>query len=232
MTGGWQVLAVTGETVRTCAAVAGVVATSAAVLLALYRDTVREWRTRPKLALEFAGAPLDAITVFADHVHAPDRKVASHWLRLAVTNASGRRSADDVRVLVTSVHRVGGGDDVWLPLDTVALRWSNLPTVTDALELPPGTSRRVDVASLEWPGGRTRIPAEGSSGCWAKLQVIPTPSSERNHLPAGRYRLDLTLTARDVDAVACTVELEVDGTWRSDREVWTHFYLENLRKTR
>jgi hypothetical protein len=46
-----------------------------------------------------------------------------------VSNRRRRRSAHEVRVLVTSVHRIApdGTPVERLPLDTVALIWSNLP---------------------------------------------------------------------------------------------------------
>lgn len=225
-------LGVTSETVRTWAAVAGALATTAAVLLALYRDTFREWRLRPKLSLAFGGPPLDAITVLVPLSMTPEVNVSSHWLRLAVSNGEKRRSARDVRVLVTSIYRIDGRKEEWHPLDTVALRWSNLPEVTDVVDLPPATSRRVDVANLVWPTGQLQVPQDGDSGCWAQLQVIPTPSSDRDHLEPGRYRLELTLTAWDVDAVRYSVDLVVDGTWCTGSEIWSHFFLANLRKIR
>ena len=62
--------------------------------------------------------------------------------------------------------------------------------------------------------------------------MIPTPSSNRNHLQAGRYRLELTLTARDVDATKYVIELAFDGTWKPDGTIWKHFNLEGLRQLR
>jgi hypothetical protein len=226
----WTLLAVTGETARTWAAVAGAMATSAAVLLALYRETFREWRLRPKLALAFAGPPFDAITVSIPYAPHPGRHVPTHWLRLEVSNAKGRRSARDVQVLLTAVHRIEDLEKRWHPLDTVALIWSNQDQPRATIDFPPATSRRIDVASLEWPAGRLQMPEEGGGGCWAKLQVIPTPSSDRDHLDPGLYQLELALTAWDVDAVRYTVNLNFDGTWMSGSSVWSHFRLENLKR--
>lgn len=221
---------VTGEWLRTWATVVGAIAASAAVVLALYRDTFREWRRRPKISLSFDGPPQDAISVLVDYQPEPGRRVLSHWLRLGVSNSTSRRTASEVRVLVTSLYRLERGKEVRQPLDTVALIWSNLPEPTDAVELPPGMRRRVDVAALRWPSDQ--IPARDDIGSWAELQVIPTPSSSRNHLVPGYYKLELVVTAKDVDATSYSVRLRVDGRWAPDDAVWERFNLEGLERLR
>ena len=129
-------------------------------------------------------------------------------------------------VYVSSVTRLGGEGHIE-PLDTMALAWSNMKARMDRLEIPPGVSRRVDVATLRWPKGGE--PAEGPADCAAELQVIPEPSANRHILPAGDYRLGLALTARDVDAKQYEIELHVDGEWhRQSHAVADHFTLSRL----
>jgi hypothetical protein len=158
-------------------------------------------------------------------------RVPSHWLRLTVSNGPRRRSAHDARVLLTSAHRLGdNGEAERLPLDTVGLIWSNRKEPSGVAEVPPGIERRVDVANLVWPAGQTSLPTEGSGGCLAQLQVTPEPSAERHRLSAGRYRLELALSARDVDARRYSVVLAFDGVWHGDAAaIAPHFTLEELK---
>ncbi len=207
------------------------VGTVGAVLVALFWEPIRARWKRPKLDLSFDASSPDAITVNVDYPAAgPSKYAPSHWLRLNVSNRPRRRSAHEVRVLVTSVHRLGpdGTAVERLPLDTVALIWSNLKKASDVTEIPPGVDRRVDVANLIW--ATNQLPRDGATGCEAELQVIPEPSARRNRLAAGRYRLDLALSARDVDARRFSLLLKADGVWQSDAAaIGTHFTLEGLK---
>jgi len=154
----------------------------------------------------------------------------SHWLRMRVANAPRSNSAYEVAVLVTDVVRLEGEKEIRLALDTMALQWSNLGERRGDLEIPPGVERRVDIAALRWSQDSPDMPEDGSNGCRAELQVIPWPSASRHMLKAGRYRLEMSLTARDVPAKRYAVILALDGTWWSSDEVWEHFLLEGLRR--
>lgn len=74
------------------------------------------------------------------------------------------------------------------------------------------------------------LPRDGEGGCIAELQIIPEPSAQRNRLSPGLYRLELALSARDVDARRYSLLLKVDGIWQSDAAaIGAHFTLEGLK---
>lgn len=209
------------------AAIVGALGTSGAVLYALYRDTFREARRRPHLSLEldarWGPSNLDLVTVASPR---------SHWVRMRVANERGRRSAEDVEVLVTRVRPLGEEDLYEAPLDTRPLAWSNLISPNGQpvtkVHLPPGVSRYVDLISVRPPlvpdgGGDVREARPGETVvCMPRLEVRPEPSDRRHWLAQGRYRIDLVISARDVDAQSYETEIEFDGIWRDVPEIWDH----------
>jgi hypothetical protein len=59
--------------------------------------------------------------------------------------------------------------------------------------------------------------------------VSPRPSAERNHWKAGRYRIELAVTAKDVPARRYEIQLVLDGVWTPNTDQWAHFMLSGLK---
>jgi hypothetical protein len=93
------------------------------VIIALYRDTIREWRTRPRLKLDFHAKKFGPLIADVELTSTSGGKVPSYWLRLLVTNGKHRRTASDVSILVTEAQRIEGTTRIWAGLDTVPLIW-------------------------------------------------------------------------------------------------------------
>jgi len=128
----------------------------------------------------------------------PETGAGIPYLRLAVTNARGKETARDVEILLLRVDEVGGGGvKRWLV--NPAFAWANSLDPMPRMTIPPGVTRYVDIGC--WVR---------SSGLILKLCVKPEPGSGRHHLPPGRYRLLLSVTARNADATTWSAELSFD----------------------
>jgi hypothetical protein len=218
----------TREWIIAGATVAAALGTLAAVLVALYRETWREWRSRPRLTLDLDPTWSERnLDLFWQQGSSP-----AHWARLRVSNATGRRSAHDVEVLVTAFYTVDQEEEDWQPpLDTRPLPWSNTPPVDGAevteAQIPPGVSRHLDVLQFPAPvlsdGGGGYSPADPKDGARTHgyLRVVPDPTDLRNRLVENhRYRINLAVTARDLDSRAYVMKVEFDGAYRWPAEFW------------
>ncbi len=197
--------------------------------------TISSRQRSPSLSLDYSGPPRDATTVQVDYLPEPGRTVPSHWLRVRVANKGGRRrkSANHVEVRLNEVARLLDRWREMVPVDSSALIWSNQPQESGSITIAPGAERRADVAVLRWPPGAKAMPIDGSGGCWAELRVLPVPSSDRHHLQAGRYLLDMVLTGEDISAKRYQAVLLVSGVWRDGFAVWdADFLLGDVKRHR
>ncbi len=218
----------TREWIVAGAAVAAALGTLSAVLLALYRDTWREWRLRPRLTLHLDPMWTESNRdLFWQQGQAP-----AHWLRLRVRNEKGRRSAEDVEVLLTAFYALGVEEEAWQPpLDIYPLRWS--ATRDPRVQIPPGVSRHVDLLMFPAPtisddgGGFTVASPEAEltttgvlcvrqDGASAKSGSAVSDQVFENH----HYRIELAVVARDIDSRAYAIEVEFDGRYRYPPDFW------------
>lgn len=139
----------------------------------------------------------DLSLAFDDHFLSEEQNLAGAtvpYLRLAVKNAAGKHTAEDVEVLIEriteyAVSPIGsGGRVVWLA--NPALGWANSVDPRPRMSIPPGATRYVDVAC--WP------PMPPPLEAW--LCVVPTPGSGRHQLPLGGWCIRLAVTLRNADA--------------------------------
>jgi hypothetical protein len=113
--------------------------------------TWREHRTRPKLNLAFDKH------LKVDETD-PRSGVVVPYLRVAVSNASGKRTADLVEVLIHDVREVAvsstgcGGGLIWLA--NPALGWANSMDPLPRMSIPPGATRYLDPRPLDSRGRR------------------------------------------------------------------------------
>jgi hypothetical protein len=92
-------------------------------------------------------------------------------------------------------------------------------------------TRHIDILHLSVPLDREE-PQDGEEGQVLELAVQPKPSGYRHLLKKGRYQAHLALTARDVEVQHYVLEIEFDGTWWSDEQVWDHIRFPCLRPIR
>lgn len=218
----------TREWIVAGAAVAAAFGTLSAVLVALYRDTWREWRSRPRLSLHLdPNWTENNRDLFWQQGQSP-----AHRLRLRVRNERGRRSAEDVEVLVTAFYVLGDEQESWQPpLDTCPLRWS--ATQDPRVQIPPGVSRYVDLLMFSAPtvsdggGGFLTAPPEDELRTTGFLCVSQEGTSANSGSAVSNqvfedrhYRIELAVVARDIDSRAYAIEVEFGGRYRYPPDFW------------
>lgn len=198
-------------------AIGTVSATVAALFIALWGWS-REQRHRPKLRLLYDAADKGDFVV---GFNASGQE--QHWCRLRIQNAVGRKSADDVEVVLMALATAG--HDSLRSLEGHLLTWSNIGGTKTTVA--PGLERHVDLLSVAQPmisdggggfapGGREGDPAP------AVLTLSPVPTDGSPILPAGKHWLLLAITARDTNAQFFVVEITHDGKWWGRERVRDH----------
>lgn len=194
-TGGWEIATAVGTIGATVAAVTA--------------PWLIDWKRRqshPQLLAHFDQyAIADEGTL--------DSPAGQKWLRLAVTNAPRRDTAQAVTALVLGCEELprgssgSGGVRRWLA--NPALGWANgSERGGAAMSIPPGVKRYVDV-------GTWGIAGDGTVALF--LQVKPQPLSGRHILPAGRHRITVDLAPEN----GSPTTWEIDVAWESPRDEGT-----------
>jgi len=212
------------------------IGTVGAVLVALYIGVIRDLLRRPRLSLAFEPGTSDAIVIRAERQESlgiyategmatvPIRFDVAR-LRLRVANGSGHLAAEDVEVTVTGARELNRPGQQLLRIDGQSLSFSNSSPIATRMTVSPGGERHVDLAHLEF---EPKIKAERQQR--VTIDVHPGPAAiEQRSLAEGALELELTVTARNADAVRHVLEIHFDGN--DDPEtIWQHLTVKNLRK--
>jgi hypothetical protein len=187
------------------------VATTAAVLVALFRDAFYQWWLRPKLLLN----QLD------DAHEASSRSRKPHdlgnrleiWQLMAVSNVGRGRTANNVEVLALDIAPLDSAADPPATcgaseIKNYGLKWSLLPT--RRLNIAAGTERWIDVVfTIQLPDrpGRQKslrllcLAAKDDEWLPVDRPLVQTDWQDQGHvLEAGAYRVHLAVTAEDIRA--------------------------------
>lgn len=124
---------------------AGPFVAAAVALYIAFRSERRLRREQPELRLLYEHDNSDDFQAAVGPMSAP-----SHWVRLRVANRWGKRTAEDVEVLLVDVRSRGDRPS----LNGFALRWSNAfvaGSPTTRQTIPPGVARHVDLVSMARP---------------------------------------------------------------------------------
>jgi hypothetical protein len=209
---------------RLWAPVISAVATSAAVLVALFGEPLwRHW-TRPRLrVLGFDLAEADGVE-FRSSVE----NLEQAWVRLRVENY-GRASAEMVEVTIERVEMLGDG-----PGDQERehhfkrqelhgsvgnrLKWADRKSAT--INIPAGTSRRIDFVylSTDEPNFRT-----ASFDVALPMRLVLErrgEGMERHILPQLAYRIWVIVGGMNFKPVNYSVDVHFGGTWIRGSEIW------------
>ena len=199
------------------------VGTIAVAIIALFTDRYHVWmdkRRRPELTVTLRdGDSAVETTQWVPTMSSLVIMGEAAFVRVAVSNRTGRHAAEDVEVLLEWVEPTDG--EV-IRIGSPALGWTHLGGVP--LTIAPGVTRLVDLATVERPGSTRPSPPENEEQkSLLVLNTVPQPANLRNRLPEGTYRLRLVVSAHNADARFYELVIEFDGEWGDEQEsVWDH----------
>jgi len=203
----------------------GVVATFAAVVVALSKDSILAWMRKPHLdATSRKETPWTIRTPIVVH----DGKEAVLWrgdcyyVRANIQN-SGRTRAEKVQVYASKLEKLGADNkfadiETFLPLN---MRWTNSPpggaaAILDGIS--PKMGALCDIVSVCDPANphQSRPPGTPVSATVGQLQLEVEPFTGSHLLSPGTYRLTLRIAAANVEPIEKFFEFRHTGTWLQD----------------
>jgi len=202
----------------------GAVATSLAVIVALFRDFFWEWWRKPKLIAVCDDSPPCTIRtpLFVNHPVSGERLWTgdSYWVRLKVTNG-GRTRAEKVQVSLSRLYYRPGVDGDYsevlhhhFPLN---LRWSHIGVpILDGIS--PDMPALCDIIAISDPANPhwqipANIPANTTVGT-LQLEVELPP--EFHGLRPGSWKLLLRIGAANATPIERTLLFSHTGEWRQN----------------
>jgi hypothetical protein len=200
----------------------GAVGTIAAVVVALFKDSLLAWKRRPRLnATCTKETPYTSRTPIVVH----DGKGAVLWtgdcyyVRAQVEN-SGKTRAEKVQVYASKLAKLGADQKfadmpTFIPLNA---KWSNSPPggVSAILDgISPKMGAFFDLVGLCDPANphQGRPPGTPPNTTVAELQLEVAPLTGSNLLPPATYRLTLRIAAANVEPIERVFEFTHTGTW-------------------
>jgi hypothetical protein len=218
-----------GMAPSTLAQWAGAVGTTAAVIVALFKDSIRGWWNKPQLKVTCSKeAPWTVkVPITAWQGKWPGGggghwKGDSYFVRVKVEN-KGRSRAEKVQVSALKVAKLGA-DGKYADIQTTLpfnMRWSNGPPASPVTVLD-GISREMsafcDIVSLCDPGNPyQRRPTSTPAGVTVgQLQLEFDLADEWHLLAPGAYLLILRIAAANVEPIDGAVAFTHTGTWTPD----------------
>jgi hypothetical protein len=199
------------------APVASVVATTLAVLVALFRESIVLWWRSPKLKVTILAGPPDCNKT---ETRLPGMTVSAYYFRLWITN-DGRTAATRVQVFASELQRQHADgsfrrEQRFLPMNLI---WSHTgvvfadsiaPGMGQHCELgvifPPTAKHESIARPLGTPNGRT---------CLA-LQTEVKPFTGSSTVMPGTYRLRLRVAAANAKPRNFSISISLPGDWYED----------------
>jgi hypothetical protein len=206
--------------VGTMAQWAGAAATTAAVLVALFREPLVQWLRRPKLR-----AVIEARLPYC--VRTPNQETVPgslnwtgwrYYLRFWIEN-NGKTRAENVEVFLahTRVQQSGYSLKEIPEVAPMNFRWSYTPYEHPEIYahgISPGMGKLCDFAAISDPETPSLRPL-ATSQCRLSLRLEAlAPSTE--WLPPGRYEFEIMIAASNCHPVTQYIKLHLTGIWHDE----------------
>jgi hypothetical protein len=200
---------------------AGAVATFFAVLVALFKDSIREWWRKPKLEITCRDEPpwtARTPLFMGDGGGSLLWTGDSYWVRVKVEN-KGRTRAEKVQVSVSKLYYSPGHEESYsedsrqhFPLN---LRWSHYHVpLLDGIS--PKMAALCDVIALSDPANPSwpKPPNTPPNTTIGRLQLEVDLPPEFHSLRPGRWKLYLRIAAANAKPIDKALLFSHTGEWR------------------
>lgn len=202
----------------------GAIATSVAVVIALFKDELLRLYRRPKLSVRLKPEPPDCVLAPNSIVYNNTGVLWTgriYYVRLWIKN-TGIGRAEQVQVFASRLFREGA-TQTFAPVaefEPMNLRWSYNRDPNNPEIFAPGISRRFgkhcDLLSVSDPTNPTDQMQGYQGQCVGTLQLEVPPAGGRNRLPPGNYVLEIRVGAANANPVSAFVQINIRGTWSPD----------------
>jgi hypothetical protein len=203
---------------------AGAMATSAAVLVALFRDWLLGLFWYPNLSLRILPEPPDYVKtpIQVGNTSGILWTGDAYFLRLWIEN-TGNRRAEKVQVFVSKVLREQADRSFkpvpgFLPMN---LRWSNTDFNNPEIYadgISPQMGKHCDLASISDPKNPTliSIPSVPAGQVTLDLWLEVFPATLSHGLSPGTYKIELTTAGSNCEPEVHRIMVNVTGRWFDD----------------
>lgn len=202
---------------------AGAGATTAAVLIALFKEPFVRWRTRPILAARIAAQRPYCVRTPNKEDLAGGRPPWTGWryfLRFWIEN-TGERRAEKVEVFLAKAHvqQSDGSFKDLQELSPMNFRWSyssyDDPEIY-ADGISPNMGKLCDFAAISDPNTPS-LQQLGPPQCRLSLRLEALPLASEWLLP-GKYEFEIMIAASNCRPVTQRIQLHLTGVWDDDPE--------------
>jgi hypothetical protein len=219
----------------TAATWVGGIATSLAVIVALFKDEILRYFRRPQLIVRLDPCPPDCILVPNAGVFQTLPPVTRilwsgpiYYLRLWIENR-GIGRAEQVQVFVDRLYAEDASHE-WRSVadfEPMNLRWSNPRDVSNpeifAAGISRGFGKHCDLLSVSDPANPTDHPQpeyqDFAGRCVGTLQLEVVPGGGRNRLVPGNYTIEIRIGAANARPVTRLVKINLTGRWSANPDI-------------
>ncbi len=186
---------------------------SVALLIALFLDDYKRWRSKPRLDALINTDPPCCVRAERMQILEGSLERPHYALRLRITN-NGNAQATDVEVYAKSLERKNGHgkfesvvnfDGIYLvSLDTLnpkMPKYRDLARVFCKDHLPTSVYSHLNAPAEDYLGNRTVMDLAPPAGGWGQV------------FGPGIYRLTIVLGAANASPIEKALEIKVTGTW-------------------
>jgi hypothetical protein len=198
----------------------GAIATSTAVFIALFKETLLLWWRRPILTATIKLEPPDCHKV---PFHAGPVSGDCYYFRLYISN-SGRSRAEQVQVYASKLFRKLADESFheeknFSPMN---LRWSHSHEIY-AEGISADMGKHCDLAHVIDPALRRKLGGAEETiplteGTIFSLDLEVKPGSRGHLVKPGTYRLELRIAAANARPVTKYLEFTCTGTWFNNEQ--------------
>jgi len=199
----------------------GGVGTSLAVIVALFKDSIRVWRRKPRF---HATCGKETPRTVRTPIIASDGRGAvwngeCYFVRVRVEN-TGKTRAEKVEISASKLDKRGPDNKTFADLTTILpldLKWSNRGVaILDGIS--PKMGAFCDIVAVCDPAKPYQRKPAGTppNVTVGQLQLEVDPFTESHLLPPGTYKLTLRIAAANVLPVDKTLEFTHTGAWMQD----------------
>lgn len=192
-----------------------------ALLVVLFQDKIRAWRTRPKLTISIATASPFCQKILFRRFDQPDLQADGYFLRISVKNVSKLFPAKSAEVFASKLFRKGK-DGTFQSVDDfepINLIWSH--SFKPFADISPEMERYCFIGRIMDPKMRQNFPAFNNEKLNPQETCLSLATEvERNTkthiIGPGKYQLVCLVGANNMRPIKGTFEIDISGEWFDD----------------